>query len=377
MKFGTVSAGRTTMKNCILFFALVSLPMLCRADEPANQGADEARQNKLKELMERSRRVKMEQDKAESTVAELRAQIGQEIKALGKHPWAGEYYQGDGLGANVYLSIAPKAGYVYEWRGCVGLYDRNYGTVAEKDGRLRVSFMLPRTQNERFGVAEELVQVAWGERKYLVPTIEFVAFCNEVNRGREPRDEMHGFCFLRRGDDKKKVTGLPSIPKEFEPYLLKTPIETEIVAVGKPVSKPMDNCMVHVVFNVTLKHGKRAGLLPGMELRVVRPENVYDDVQVKSAENDKAEGVISQYNFKRSARPLAEIAEKTPAVGWKLSTRDSWRNDKETQDKKTKAVGPERVGECIWPAVARSPAFSEKDGELSSKPCVLGVNREY
>jgi hypothetical protein len=343
-KLGASIEGRTIMKNCILFFALLALPILCRADESANQGSDEARQKKLEELVERSQRLMNEQDAAERKVTESREKIAEEIKTLGEHPWAGEYYKGDGLGVNISLSIAPKAGYSFQWRGCLGLYDQNYGAVAEKDGRLHLSFMLPNKRSELRGVTEELVPVTWGERKYLVPTNEFIEFCNQINCGREPRDAVHGRCLLRRGDEKKKVTGLPSVPKEFEPYLLKTPIETEIVAIGKPVLTPMGDDMVHVVFNVTLKHGKKAGVLPGMKLNVVRPENVFDDIEVKSVEDEKAEGVISRYNFKGAAGLLAAVVEKTPAVGWKLSTRDSWRNDTETRENETKTGGKEGGG---------------------------------
>lgn len=37
-----------------------------------------------------------------------RTLIQAEISELTNHPWAGEYYKGDGLSENCYLSISPK-----------------------------------------------------------------------------------------------------------------------------------------------------------------------------------------------------------------------------------------------------------------------------
>jgi hypothetical protein len=73
-------------------------------------------------------------ERAEKTADALRQQVREEIKSLGHHVWAGEYYFGDGLGVNVSLILAPKFGYVFEWRGCLGLYDRNYGAVTSTKG---------------------------------------------------------------------------------------------------------------------------------------------------------------------------------------------------------------------------------------------------
>ena len=80
---------------------------------------------------------------ADAKAKALRAVIEQEIKTLRKPAWAGQYYFGDGLGANVSLWLAPKAGFLYQWHGCLGLYDRNYGAIAEgQDGTIRLHFEL-------------------------------------------------------------------------------------------------------------------------------------------------------------------------------------------------------------------------------------------
>jgi hypothetical protein len=57
----------------------------------------------------------------ERAAAKLRDSIKAEIVALRDHRWAGEYYHGDGLGVNVSFIVASKAGYLFEWHGCLGL----------------------------------------------------------------------------------------------------------------------------------------------------------------------------------------------------------------------------------------------------------------
>src|SRR6266581_3002863 len=143
--------------------------------------------------------------RAEKTAKGMRAQIVSELKKLQNHPWAGEYYAGDGLGVNTTLSIAPKSGFVFEWHGCLGLYDRNYGAVTWTNGRVRLSFTFENQRKGFQGIAPELVSIAWGPRRYLVPTDDIIGFCNSINDGREPRSGVHGFYLLRKGDEHKEI----------------------------------------------------------------------------------------------------------------------------------------------------------------------------
>lgn len=36
--------------------------------------------------------------------------------------WAGQYYDGDGLGKNIFVRLSPQGGFIYTWSGCMGLY---------------------------------------------------------------------------------------------------------------------------------------------------------------------------------------------------------------------------------------------------------------
>lgn len=58
--------------------------------------------------------------------------IKAELKDMGEHPWAGEYYEGDGLGTKIALLIAPKNGFVYKWHGGV---DSTTVTTAKCESR--------------------------------------------------------------------------------------------------------------------------------------------------------------------------------------------------------------------------------------------------
>jgi hypothetical protein len=161
-------------------------------------------------------------EEADAKAKALRSVIEQDIKGLRGHPWAGRYYFGDGLGANVSLWLAPKAGFLYQWHGCLGLYDRNYGgAVEEPNGTIRLSFELDGSR-----IAGEYIPVRWGERRYLVTKDEMEGFCEDVNSGREPRSGMHGSVFLRRGDEERRVDGLPSVPAEYR-GLLKPKLESK------------------------------------------------------------------------------------------------------------------------------------------------------
>ena len=56
---------------------------------------------------------------------------------------AGEYYQGDGLGRNWRLALRDDAVYSFIWSGCLGVYERESGYVADADGLLTLTSAQP------------------------------------------------------------------------------------------------------------------------------------------------------------------------------------------------------------------------------------------
>jgi len=254
-------------------------------------------------------------EKAESAAKQQHAKIRSELQNLDSPDWAGEYYAGDGLGVNTSLVLAPTSGYVFEWRGCLGLYDRNYGAVAWTNNRIRLSFTFENTRKGFQGIASEFIPVAWGARRYLVPADDVVGFCNHVNGGQEPRVGAHGFYFLRRGDEKKQVTGFPKVPDDYRQYLVAKPVEATIIAVSPYTTRPSRADWKFKDTRVTLDAGTKQGLRVGMELIVTKPRDFVESVRITSVEETRSEAIMSQ------------IGEDypDPKVGWRLSTRAPWK----------------------------------------------------
>ena len=86
----------------------------------------------------------------ESEADERLAQIKRELASNGDETWAGSYFCGDGLGESITVDIAPRTGFVFERSGCLGSYDRNYGTVDinSSSASLKLIFALPNDRTE-------------------------------------------------------------------------------------------------------------------------------------------------------------------------------------------------------------------------------------
>lgn len=251
---------------------------------------------------------------AEQTLTRQKEAVLAEIKTEKDHAWAGEYYTGDGLGVNVSLVIAPRSGFAFEWHGCLGVYDRNYGSVTEKDNRIRLTFTFENERKGFQGLAKEFIPFRWGARHYLVPPEDMVEFCNCVNDGSEPRDRTHGFFLLRRGDEKIEVSGPPAVPNEYRRYLLSEPVEAKIVSVWKSTLRPSVCDWNFKDTKLTIDAGSKQGLLTGMTLHITAPEDAFGSVTVTKVEENRCEVVMTQI----------DEDEPPPQAGWKLSTRAPW-----------------------------------------------------
>lgn len=242
--------------------------------------------------------------------------IQKELSELDDHPWAGEYYHGDGLGANATLTLAPGGGFAFIWTGCLGVYDRNYGAVIPTArGSLKLDLTYENSRRGFQGVAEELVPIVWGNRHYLIPLDGVVGFCNEVNSQREPRGRMHGSYYLRRGDHEKPVDGVPKIPEQYQAYLLSKPIQAEIVAVdATSVEEGIGGLSFHKT-TVTLNVGRSVNVLPGMSFHVYEPGNILAGcgARVLSVTDSTCEVLINQL-------ATDKITPLPPSLGWKLTT---------------------------------------------------------
>lgn len=106
-----------------------------------------------------------------------------------------------------------------------------------------------------------LLHVEWGERIYLIYELNLKDFSNAVNLGLEPRTDAHsepyyGLFFLRESDLPKRVSGKPSLPTEWQSFLLNKPVSAKITAVEN-----QDKIKI-----ATINRGSRDGLKVGMIL---------------------------------------------------------------------------------------------------------------
>jgi hypothetical protein len=220
--------------------------------------------------------------------------------------WAGSYYEGDGLGENVIVSLAPKSGFVFEWSGCMGLYDRNFGSVEAHPEMIEFRFTFENVREGFRGLSQQLVPIRWDERHYLVPVDRMERFCIDVNSGAEPRNGGHGRYLLRRGDESRRAGGLPIVPALYAKRLLTEPLVATVIEVldFRTDEKGVVRC------GLTLDVGSEQGVVLDMPMIAIEPKNPVmlhvKDVQAKTS---------------RAALVLHGADSMTPKVGWKFTSR--------------------------------------------------------
>jgi hypothetical protein len=291
-------------------------------------------------------------DAAEDAAKQLRERIQAEAAALPDHPWAGEYYLGDGLGNNVRVALAPSAGCLFERRGCLGLYDRNYGAVTEIKGTIRLSFKLKNVREGSQGIAEEFVPVAWGERHYMIPADDLLGFCNDVNSGIEPREGPLGSYLLRYGDEKKTVSGFPILPKKYQQYLLTEPITAQIISINAVSTRTSGAKWRYKDTTVTLDGGKNKGLWEGMTMHVVKPPVAVKSIRVIYVDNAFSQALMTQLGAE----------EQSPKKGWRFSTRQPWVGQRELNQAQVDGSQNQRAFTTV-PQPEPDYTMGKKDGK--------------
>jgi hypothetical protein len=272
-------------------------------------------------VLSRAEEIEKQSEEIVATAKRRADAIAREIKNTKQPEWAGIYSFGDGRGVNVRLSLAARAGFAFEWDGCLGVYDGNYGQVEFADGVIRMKCELPNRADAGFqGMATEFLPVHWGKRRYLIATAELTEFCNAVNAGDEPREAgpLGGSFLLREGDERKPAHGQPLLPKEYVGFLLRRPVSAEVVDVKSvrglsPRGEPSENWKAT---DVVLNAGRSQGVFTGMKFHVVKPDNV-ESAKVVSVAEDSAEAVIHQYK--------TDSSDPQPTIGWQVSTRPTYR----------------------------------------------------
>lgn len=126
--------------------------------------------------------------------------------------------------------------------------------------------------------------VPWGSRLYLVEPSDKLWFCNSVNLGDEPAGNVlnSGF-YLRVGDEVKRVSGLPQVPRSWASYLFQHPVTGSVLAIRGIQVK--DQMGVKAASVVTLNIGRRQGLKSGMQFWMDTPRSYVQIMQVKTTQS--------------------------------------------------------------------------------------------
>jgi hypothetical protein len=178
----------------------------------------------------------------------------------------GEFIRGDGF-VNQSLKVKPDGRFSFEWSADDGGYHRDSGTAEIVEGLLSLNTMKSETNREPGAFRHpKSHSIRWGKRLYLLSESEILPFCNAINLGLEPREGPFGRFYLRmsfsergkaEGEAPKlgMIEGLPSLPRQWEPFLLKKPLAGKVVDDSKDARAQIDL-------------GSHDGLREGMELLV-------------------------------------------------------------------------------------------------------------
>ena len=186
---------------------------------------------------------------------------------------AGVYDSGDRI-----LTLTREGRFSFEFLGCGvggrGNDDRNHGGAKLVAGHLILTPEKPIEGFRSTVMVADLIPVRWGERQYLVPEENKRAFCNGINSG-----SLSTFrTYLRRGDKDKKAAGMPIVPKEWEPFLLKKPLNGKILEVfdcdparilrGRAGATALLGSMIEAFENprARVDLGRDSGVWKGMQL---------------------------------------------------------------------------------------------------------------
>ncbi len=270
----------------------------------------------------------------EIEVSGLRAETIKDETGWGAQ-WAGEYYYGDGLSTNTVVRIAPKSGLVMEGRGCLGPTHADEGdieTIAPDHIRVRIKHS-PSWSVDGSGDTDYYF-VRWGDRRYLISARNMRAFCGAVNTGRmNPTglqrrilDPPNAWVALRIDDALSSGYGRPGLPRAFDPLILREPFQCRLTDGAGLASRDFwrDGSVVRIHGRATIDAGRRHGLVEGMELALLSP----DDAETAEAREFAGLGrVVVRIAEEASSTvefdgPLVSAANiRVPRDQWVVGTR--------------------------------------------------------
>jgi hypothetical protein len=204
----------------------------------------------------------------------------------------------------------------------------SYGEISIKDDSLTLidKNLLNAKKNSVY--VNKLIKVKFDDRHYLVPK-NFLKGFLEMVVGVQTSDEAIYFSWLKIADTEKEYFGIPQVPSEYR-HLLRSPIETEIVKVGKRrVNQEKINDHIsdleEVIYPITLGAGQNKKIKAGMKFF---SEDLQEWIEVRK--------VFAKTSFARIGRDFfgdnvencfgaegEQVPCKKPKVGMKVITKRS------------------------------------------------------
>ncbi|TWT74264.1 hypothetical protein [Allorhodopirellula solitaria] len=254
---------------------------------------------------------------------ELPPHLFADALARQQHPWAGQYYEGDGLGTNRVVTLTAKGELSESNQGCVGKAAIWHAAFRQANGVIQITTPLAENSSH-YSFARDrpssYLIVHWEERVYLIPPEDILSFCGAWASGDEPREDGHGFFLLRIGDEKKPAEGPPELPLGFQRYLNMESITAKVISVEPPQQQPPDSIENRRVYeqSVVIDAGTVAGVIPKMRFDIRSPAKIHINATVVSVRPATSELLLRHYVF--------DDDKVTPAtIDWEVINRDIFR----------------------------------------------------
>lgn len=237
-------------------------------------------------------------DPLQSAVEARRRRVEEAIAHAPANGWSAEYYEGDGLGANIRIALDANAGIAATWRGCLGIYAANEGDVdASRPDEFAFRFRHPNREpgGPAFSSFPERVHaVRWGERRYLIAEDRGIEFVNAMHHAMEPRSEVHGLFLLAFGDESKPVAGLPGLPPALLALVRAKPLTLRVRSVETPVSSGREFPTCRYRIHLDVPPGEMLPL--GAELHPLRDSGLSTSAYVTEVRPGTGIAEIKEYD---------------------------------------------------------------------------------
>ena len=141
--------------------------------------------------------------------------------------YLGTYFQGTGL-TNFYLTLSLGNRYSLKIRQDAWGEETFEGSYTVEKQIINLSPIdsrrtLVKTHPKQLNI------VIWGDRYYLLSDGELLDFCNSVNLGFEPRNELTGSFYMKVGDENLQTKGTPGVPDHWKSYIFIKSVRGKII----------------------------------------------------------------------------------------------------------------------------------------------------